>query len=114
MLRAWQATHPEYETIRRKRRYADPAERARMLAAHKLHAHRKRANGGRGVTVDQLLELLSKPCHYCGGEACELDHVVPVSRGGLHDVDNVVPACRGCNASKGARTPEEWQVRRAS
>lgn len=111
-LDAWLKAHPEYEPARYAKRYADPKQRVRMLAANKLHRFRKRANGGRGVTVDQMLDLLSKPCAYCGAEATEIDHVLPVSRGGEHDINNVAPACRSCNASKGARTPEEWRASR--
>jgi 5-methylcytosine-specific restriction endonuclease McrA len=46
-------------------------------------------------------------CQYCGGVAENLDHVVPRSRGGLHVWENVVAACRRCNAKKMDRTPEE-------
>ncbi len=37
-----------------------------------------------------------------------MDHVIPLSRGGKHALDNVVPACRGCNTSKNDRLPSEW------
>ena len=46
-------------------------------------------------------------CQYCGIAAENLDHVVPRSRGGLHTWENVVAACRPCNARKGDRTPHE-------
>lgn len=36
----------------------------------------------------------------------ELDHVVPLSRGGPHTVANLVPACLRCNRSKCARLTE--------
>jgi 5-methylcytosine-specific restriction endonuclease McrA len=29
---------------------------------------------------------------------------VPLSRGGSHTASNIVPACRSCNSSKGARS----------
>lgn len=38
----------------------------------------------------------------------ELEHVVPISSGGAHDISNIVPACHDCNASKRARPMEEW------
>lgn len=48
-------------------------------------------------------------CFYCGSPMnLTLDHVVPQSRGGSHDPENLVTACRSCNSSKGAKTPEEW------
>lgn len=30
-------------------------------------------------------------------------------QGGGHDDSNLVTACRDCNRSKGARTPEQWR-----
>lgn len=44
-------------------------------------------------------------CQYCG--ACgpnvelEVDHKIPVSRGGTDDMDNLVTACFKCNRGKG-------------
>jgi 5-methylcytosine-specific restriction endonuclease McrA len=46
-------------------------------------------------------------CQYCGAGAENLDHVLPRSRGGLHVWENVVAACRRCNAKKMDRTPAE-------
>ena len=37
-----------------------------------------------------------------------MDHVLPLSRGGLHEVNNLVPACRKCNFNKHDKTLEEW------
>ncbi|QAY70775.1 HNH endonuclease [Xylanimonas protaetiae] len=41
-------------------------------------------------------------CAYCGapGGRPQRDCVLPVSRGGRYTLDNVVPACASCNASK--------------
>src|SRR5688572_17741875 len=41
-------------------------------------------------------------CAYCGSPAGALqkDCVLPISRGGRYTLDNVVPACGACNASK--------------
>lgn len=49
-------------------------------------------------------------CAYCGqrGGRLECDHVVPVSRGGSHDEDNLTTACFTCNRSKRDKLPEEW------
>jgi 5-methylcytosine-specific restriction endonuclease McrA len=46
-------------------------------------------------------------CQYCGEAAENIDHVVPRSRGGTHTWDNVVAACRPCNARKEDRLPHE-------
>lgn len=49
-------------------------------------------------------------CHYCGTDVgpFEVDHVIPLSRGGTSDPGNLVVACRKCNQSKRDKTPAEW------
>ena len=54
-------------------------------------------------------------CQYCGrrfptGEL-SLDHVMPRSRGGGTDWENIVCACVQCNVRKGGRTPSEAGMR---
>jgi 5-methylcytosine-specific restriction endonuclease McrA len=50
-------------------------------------------------------------CQYCGKVFAQrdlnLDHVVPLSRGGTSGWENVVCACISCNGRKGNRTPQE-------
>ena len=48
----------------------------------------------------RVLRRDNNVCQYCGGEAHEVDHVVPVSRGGSHLLSNLAASCKGCNASK--------------
>lgn len=36
-----------------------------------------------------------------------MDHVVPLARGGTSTKNNLVPACKECNAKKKLRTPVE-------
>jgi hypothetical protein len=60
-------------------------------------------------------KLLAQPCAYCGTEvSVEVDHIVPVSRGGLSEPDNLAPACYRCNQEKSAKTPAEWREWRLS
>ena len=49
-------------------------------------------------------------CQYCARPAENLDHVLPRSRGGDHTWENVVAACRPCNARKGDKTPDEARM----
>jgi 5-methylcytosine-specific restriction endonuclease McrA len=47
-------------------------------------------------------------CAYCGiPESVSVkltrDHLIPVSKSGLHTRENIVPACQPCNARKGAK-----------
>lgn len=47
-------------------------------------------------------------CQYCGKNNIPLsiDHVVPKSKGGQDEWENLVVACRPCNVKKGNRSPE--------
>jgi 5-methylcytosine-specific restriction endonuclease McrA len=53
----------------------------------------------------------SYTCQYCGTaqptHELTFDHVIPVSRGGRKDWENIVTCCIDCNRLKGGRTPEE-------
>jgi len=46
-------------------------------------------------------------CVYCNcelqWESSTVDHVVPLSKGGTHDLENLVLACELCNSRKGSK-----------
>ncbi len=50
-------------------------------------------------------------CQYCGDryatEELTYDHVLPKSRGGKTEWENIVTCCIDCNREKGGRTPKE-------
>jgi 5-methylcytosine-specific restriction endonuclease McrA len=50
-------------------------------------------------------------CQYCfksfSTKELTLDHVIPVTRGGLTTWSNIVTCCAQCNQKKGCRTPQE-------
>ena len=46
-------------------------------------------------------------CAYCSKPADTMDHVVPRSKGGQHRWENIVAACRPCNAKKDDHTLAE-------
>jgi len=53
-------------------------------------------------------------CAYCPRTATEIDHIIPIARGGAHVAGNLVPACKSCNSSKGARSPLQWLISRST
>lgn len=64
---------------------------------------RAREYGARGeLTKEEVRSVLEgKSCHYCGGDhLLGLDHVVPLHAKGSNSIENIVLACRSCNASK--------------
>lgn len=130
----WVRKNLERVRARKKRWYDDNKERLNslrrgnpeVLARAKEYrqssfgkANKKRAKSAeRGAPVCSLTavewrKILNKfngLCAYCQNEnsKVEQEHVTPISRGGNHDKNNVVPSCRRCNLAKGTRTLKEW------
>jgi hypothetical protein len=55
-----------------------------------------------------LHRITGKRCLYCGEASESIDHVLPLSRGGLNVTENCVPACLGCNGRKGDSDAFAW------
>lgn len=96
--------------------------KARALVAALVKAGKVRIEGGAVSAVwrspvreaipalvrQEVAERSSHTCVYCGGDGpFEIDHIVPWSRGGTSDPENLALSCRACNRTKAARTPEE-------
>jgi 5-methylcytosine-specific restriction endonuclease McrA len=65
------------------------------------------------ITAKDSRRIMSQPCAECGaGENLHLDHIVPISRGGLHSVGNLQMLCQRCNLSKNSQLTVEWRAKR--
>ena len=85
----WQSEYRQSEAARARRVANEAARRARMRSADM-----------RDVSAGLIAELRQMPCAYCGGVGGHIDHGIPLAAGGLHAIDNLVPACRSCNGRK--------------
>lgn len=95
LVRKWIANHPEVKRANDQRRRAS-----------------LKTSTAKAPTAKQLKDLLARPCHYCGDSAQQIDHYIPLARGGTHTLENLRPACAACNLSKGAKLPGiEWTGR---
>lgn len=79
----------------------------------KIRAAEKRRSLTVGdLTTEEWQEILDEfdhRCAYCQTQgALAMEHLTPISRGGRHTRSNVVPACKSCNSSKGAKTLLEF------
>lgn len=62
------------------------------------------------VTVDELCEMMyafyGSTCKYCGKRldinTLVLDHIIPISKGGTSNIDNLQIICRTSNGMKGS------------
>lgn len=103
---AWQRRNRErYLAMRRMRSYT-PKERLYNLL--KVQSRRVSKNGT--VTPEQIAGLRErqKKCYYCkrvftSTRPPTIDHVIPLNKGGAHDISNIVLACKSCNSSKSDR-----------
>lgn len=60
------------------------------------------------VTPKDMLRLKRSSCAICGSHhQIEIDHVIPLARGGKHSVGNLQPLCRFHNRSKGTKFMSE-------
>jgi 5-methylcytosine-specific restriction endonuclease McrA len=105
-----------------KRAGASPLGKARQIRyfrtmSGKLAMARKRAKRYTAIAVDPtltteewtaILTLAEGRCAYCQMiKPLTMDHIIPLSRGGRHTKENVIPACRSCNARKKNHLLEE-------
>jgi predicted RNA-binding Zn-ribbon protein involved in translation (DUF1610 family) len=60
--------------------------------------------------IRSIYEYYNYTCVYCNkrGGKLSLEHILPVSRGGSDDFDNLAVACRKCNPTKGKKTLLEF------
>lgn len=67
----------------------------------------RRFQARRPIPKSIRLQVFSRDgwkCRHCGqGKNLSVDHIVPWSRGGAHDMENFQTLCRPCNSSKGAK-----------
>jgi 5-methylcytosine-specific restriction endonuclease McrA len=119
-VRAYRKRHPD----RIKESNARPeavAARKDYIARHpelgavyaRNYRARKRSAGGEHSWDDILSKMESQGglCVWCGrpyGDNYEIDHVVPVSRGGSNAPANIAVACFECNRIKNAKMPPAW------
>jgi len=132
--REYRQTHRKEDAERMARWRKENPERSREIQirhknSHKAeHAARSRIRAARVKEYDEilqeeydaLLEAQNGLCAYCGkvlktdGNPSDLayynlEHIYPVSRNGVHTLDNLVYAYRECNFKKYTKTIEEWR-----
>lgn len=112
--RQWVEQHPE----QRKQTWQE-WYRSNPEARHRSERTRRAAKAQadrRAVLAKDWARLVGQYrglCAYCGTSPWKhRDHIIPLSRGGRHSIGNLLPACEGCNLSKGSSTLMEWRLRK--
>jgi 5-methylcytosine-specific restriction endonuclease McrA len=94
-----------------RRHYALDPEKVNARA--KRYQAQKAAAGGyhNDSDIAEIRRRLGDRCAYCGVAlkgAGEVDHIVPISRGGDNSPNNLTLACLPCNRDKHAKTAQEF------
>lgn len=101
-----------------RRWHAKHKERLRPYMAAKAHERRAKKLS---VTVEKektekwICEIRRRKlvtCYYCQkqlpGKDCHIDHVLALTKDGLHAIENLCTSCPPCNLSKGNRLIPQW------
>lgn len=60
------------------------------------------------VVRKQVFERDKYRCRHCGDyRDLTVDHIIPESKGGAHELENFQTLCRMCNSKKGVKNPQE-------
>jgi len=111
---AYRKAHREELNEKEKLRYARGGRQLALALAKEKRAHVRGASGS--ISAEQLFWLhkyWGQRCAYCGtpvseGQGSNLDHAVPVSLGGQHELSNAVIACHTCNTIKRDKPLRDW------
>lgn len=114
LARQWVIDNRERHNRHRRARYRNE-ERFRINQRRRGERRRCNQVGAIGSHTPEewlaKLALYKYHCAYCGRKMKRLtkDHLMPLSKGGTDFIDNIIPACPFCNASKHDRSLLEWR-----
>lgn len=109
----WQANNPKRRcmAVLRYQRAHPEVKRASEAKRRAL----KLGNGGThtGADIRLLIKSQKGRCWWCGKklDKYEVDHRIPLSRGGSNAAENLCITCPRCNAQKHDKLPSEWNGR---
>lgn len=107
----WRRTNPDKAKINKHNTYLRHKDKWKRDNA----IRQARERGAEGTFTDEDIiaqyDAQNGICAYCDtplNGVYDIDHVIPVSRGGTNWPDNLVCTCRFCNRSKADKLLSEW------
>jgi 5-methylcytosine-specific restriction endonuclease McrA len=97
--RAYAAAHREEAKLRALQWAKDNPDK--VLARNASRRALKKRASIYLVTHKDIRKIKSQACHLCGTrENIQVDHIIPLAKGGIHSVGNLLPLCGRCNLAK--------------
>ena len=97
----------KYEIVARSKKWGEEnPEKVKAAKKNNLRKRRAARHASQGnftaYEFEALCERYGNKCLACGDTATvmEADHVVPLSKGGADDINNIQPLCGSCNRRK--------------
>lgn len=95
--------------------FRSPSRILRVPSVIRLLEYRRIPFQGRALSRKNILLRDRNICQFCAkvlpASELTLDHIVPRSRGGESNWENLVACCHPCNNKKGDRSPEEADMK---
>jgi 5-methylcytosine-specific restriction endonuclease McrA len=105
---AYQLAHRQAANVNaRTYRLAHPDEQLHHSKAYRARKAGAQVNDLSLAQWREIKEVYHHCCAYCDRPTAHLtqDHILALSKGGSHTVQNIVPACRSCNSKKKGGSP---------
>lgn len=123
--RKWRKANPVNVRINTRRyRQSNPGknqENLRRRATWRRAARRAALHPVTRAQIDARFALWNNRCAFCGVDASHernhdrqrltVEHVLALTKGGLDEASNIIPACSACNSSKNNSPVEDWYRR---
>jgi 5-methylcytosine-specific restriction endonuclease McrA len=91
-------TDPEYRLYHRQKSKRRKAQERGSIGVHV-----------KGKRIRERFAQFGHQCAYCGATGdLQIEHLIPIAKGGAHVLGNILPACQRCNYSKTTHEAEAW------
>lgn len=107
----WKKQNPDKLRVNAKNYRQNHKEQGRINCTNR-QARLANAEGFHNADdIQEIFEHQNGLCFYCKKELVEydVDHFIPITKGGSNFKDNLVIACPHCNRSKGTKLPQDFR-----
>lgn len=107
----WRKNNPDRAAMLSKRWRMNNPEKQKVIMFNRNCITRGLRQYVKHGLVDRLMKLQDCKCIYCAASLAnvfDIDHIMPISRGGDNDESNLQLLCPGCNRSKRDKTHIEY------